>query len=205
MRNIKASKVMRLSLLLAMLSIGLNVTSCSPDDELVTEDVVDEVEDREPWLQTVFIIVGYDYSFDPCDVGAIDPIYELVLADLDRETKELISIVEVISDADFIYQQHIFYEGTTDAGDQNSPRYNPHAYTRYFIESNAPIEGVDDGCAYPLVINPDLDRQEQLDRHLNPNLFVGCDNYYGWDMDKVNSVLECDYTNSYLSYGNSYN
>lgn len=199
MTTIKNTKTFKLLLLLALLSISF--TSCSPTDELSREvsdvDNVDEVEDREPWIQSVFIIVGYDYSFDPCGVGAIDPIYNKVLADLDRDTKELISIIEVLDDADFIYQQHIVYEGTTDAGGL----YNPHPYTRYFIENNAPIEGVDDGCAYPLVINPDLDRQEQLDRHLNPNLFVGCDDYYGWDMDKVNSVLECNYTNSWLNHG----
>ena len=203
MTTIKNTKTFKLLLLLALLSISF--TSCSPTDELSREvsnvDEVDEVEEREPWINSVFIIVGYNYdTFDACEVGVIEPIYELVLADLDRDTKELISVTEVISDSDFILQQHTFYQGTTDAGDPNNPRYNYHPYTWYFINSNAPIEGVDEGCAYPLVINPDLDRQEQLDRHLNPNLFVGCDDYYGWDMDKVNSVLECDYTNSWVNY-----
>tara|TARA_R110001632_G_scaffold212412_1_gene338195 strand:+ start:1533 stop:2075 length:543 start_codon:yes stop_codon:yes gene_type:complete len=178
--------------------------SCSPTDEVLREsDNVNNVEYREPWLQTVFIIVGYDYDYGYCDnVVAIDPIYEFVLADIDRDTKELISVDQVITSSDEILQQQhsytIQYENA--GGFEVGLLYSPHAYTRYFIESNAPREG-DDGCAYPLVINPDLDRQEQLDRHLNPDLFVSCFDVYGWDMDKVNSVLECDYTNSWLSHG----
>jgi len=197
MRTIKKTKTFKLLLLLSLLSVALS--SCSPTDELSREVTsVDNVDESDPWVQSVFIIVGYNDSWDVCSesiepVYIKEPIYELVLADIDEDTKELISIVEVISDADSIFQQYEFYSNGYNYED--IPNFNPHPYTRYFIELNSDS----DGCSYPLVINPNLDMQEQLDTHLNPNLFESCFNYYGWNMDEVDSVLNCDYTNSWLN------
>ena len=149
MRNIKTIKVMRLTLLVAMLSIGLNVTSCSPDDELATEEVIDEVDSPESYRAYAFMIVGQNtYN------GVIDPEYNIVSAEFNAETDEFIKVNFVYKSWDRLKSEAFYY--TRKMGVTG---------THVFLEYNY------SGCNKPLIINPDYRTpEEQLNMHLSQNI-----------------------------------
>jgi hypothetical protein len=146
MKNIKFIKAMRLSLLVAMLSLGFTTMSCSPDDELITEEVdnVDEVYNRY-----VFMIVGQNsYS------GVVEPEYNLVFAEFNTETDDFIKVKFVYKDWDRLKSEAYNYS-----------RKMGVIGTHVFLEYNY------SGCNKPLIINPDYGTPEtQLNLHLSQDI-----------------------------------
>ena len=182
MRNIKFIKAMRLSLLVAMLSLGFTTMSCSPDDELTTEEVgnVDEVYGRY-----VFMIVGKNnYS------GVVDPEYNLVYAEFNAETDDFMGVRFVYRDWDQLKSEAFNYSrkmGVTG--------------THVFLKYN------DSGCSKPLIINPDyLTPEDQLNMHLSQDII---DNLIERDrnplytsfpleqvIEKIESLRDCSIINN---------
>tara|TARA_R110001632_G_scaffold212412_1_gene338194 strand:+ start:1130 stop:1417 length:288 start_codon:yes stop_codon:yes gene_type:complete len=75
MRNIKFIKAMRLSLLVAMLSLGFTTTSCSPTDELSDEScdcgtVIGRREQDNP-IQSNWYFLKLDFACDEREDGFV--------------------------------------------------------------------------------------------------------------------------------------
>ena len=150
MRNIKFIKAMRLSLLVAMLSLGFTTMSCSPSDDLSEDSQTVEVVDEYPetYEKIVFMISGTYY-----DNGVPTPKYDLVSVELDNLTDELVRI-------NIVQRTH---EELKTYAFMNYGSLMGMITTHIFLDYN-----YSKVCRVPLMINPNYETPEyQLSLHLS--------------------------------------
>lgn len=153
MKTIKTVKLVRLSIIAALMSIGFAFTSCSPSDEIIedTETVGEVVDAPETYTKQVFIIVGVD-SWN----GVREPNYNLVTVELDIETDEFVRIAGINRTHEQLKREVFNYNGD-DLGLTGT-----HAFLLYNWRGQ---------CEIPLMINLNYETPEfQLEVHLSQDI-----------------------------------
>lgn len=178
MKNIKFIKAIRLSLLVAMLSIGFTTMSCSPSDDL--SDDTEEIVERRTYQRHFFTITGVYY-----ESGIANPEYSLVKASLYSDTNEFIRIEDVLKSHEELMEQ----------ANEESWGVGKSLSTIVFIEYNynAVANDPSGNSVVPLLINPDYETAEfQLSMHLSESIedrFSIPSNSYIWERQRIVNLI----------------
>ena len=140
-----------------MLSVGFVNMSCSPDEELTTEE--EQNGPRQTYSKVFFMMTG-TYYYDE----QINPKYDIIKAWFYYDTDEFVQVEKVLKSHEELMIQ---------ASEKGWDSYG-FVSTRVFVEYN--ITYYESDSSIPLMINPDYETTEfQLDLHLSENIQSGVD------------------------------